>query len=64
LADATLNNYNLKLLNVLGKEETFDLLYEEDDILKLNVSHLKKGIYFLQVFDGGKLAQTAKIIKE
>ena len=64
LEDATLSNYNLKLVNVLGQEETTDEVLRQNDIVTLNIQQLKKGIYFLQVFDRGKLIRTEKLIKE
>ena len=59
-----LANYTLKLTNILGKEETFELINKQENNLQLNVSQLKNGIYFLQVFDPGKLMYTEKIVKE
>jgi hypothetical protein len=64
LEDATISNYNLKLANVLGQEETTDEVLKQNDIVTLNIQGLKKGIYFLQVFYKGKLIFTEKIIKE
>jgi hypothetical protein len=64
LADATLSNYDLKLINVLGQEEKLDEVIKQNDVITLNIQQLKKGIYFLQVFDKGKLIHTEKIIKE
>jgi hypothetical protein len=64
LEDATLSNYNLKLINVLGQEEKLPELVKQNDIVTLNIQQLKKGIYFLHVFDKGKLICTEKIIKE
>ena len=64
LEDATLSNYNLKLINVLGQEERMDELVKQSEIITLNIQRLKKGIYFLQVFDSGKLMCTEKIVKE
>jgi Secretion system C-terminal sorting domain len=64
LTDATLSNYNLKLINVLGQEEKIDDLVKQSDIITLNIQQLKKGIYFLQVFDNSKLIHTEKIVKE
>jgi hypothetical protein len=64
IEDATISNYNLKLVNVLGQEETTDEVLKQNDIVTLNIQGLKKGIYFLQVFYKGKLIFTEKIIKE
>ena len=64
LEDATISNYNLKLINVLGQEEKLHELVKQNDIVTLNIQQLKKGIYFLQVFYKGKLIFTEKIIKE
>jgi hypothetical protein len=64
LTNAALNNYNLKLINVLGQEEKIDEWVKQNDIITLNIWHLKKGIYFLQIFDKEKLMRNEKIIKE
>lgn len=64
LMDISKSNFTLKLTSILGKEETFELIKKQENNMQLNVSHLKKGIYFLQVFDKGKLIHTKKVIKE
>ena len=56
------NGSRIKVINVLGelvKEEELKSIKESIDI-----SNLKNGIYFLQVFDRDKLIATTKIIKE
>ena len=64
LMDISKSNFTLKLTSILGKEETFELVKKQENNMQLNVSQLKNGVYFLQVFDKGKLIFTEKIIKE
>jgi hypothetical protein len=64
VSTATLNNYNLKLINVLGQEERMDDLVKQNDIITLNIQQLKKGIYFLKILENNNLMRTTKIIKE
>ena len=64
LVNKNIKNYTLKLTNILGEEERFELISKQENSLQLNVSQLKNGIYFLQVFDSGKLMYTEKIVKE
>ena len=61
---AVITNCKLKLINVLGQEEKLDEWVKQNDIITLNIQQLKKGIYFLQVFDNSKLTHTEKIVKE
>jgi hypothetical protein len=64
LTSKNLNNYKLKLTNVLGADEVFVDTGKQNDVLRIDINHLKNGIYFLQVLDEGKLIHTEKIIKE
>ena len=64
IEDATLSNYNLKLVNVLGQEERMDDLVKQSDIITLNIQQLKKGIYFLQVLKDSRLTACEKIVRE
>ena len=64
LTNATLTNYHLKLLNLLGQEESIDELAKQNDLITLNLHLLKKGIYFLQIFNDNKLIASEKVIKE
>lgn len=56
---AAANAYNIKLIDVLGKEILTENYKEEIDI-----SHLEKGIYFLSLYQNGSLLATKKLIKE
>jgi hypothetical protein len=56
---ATTENYFVKITNLLGQ------IVQETKLEKtLNISSIKNGIYFLQVFDKENLIATEKIIKE
>ncbi|MEO6303087.1 MAG: T9SS type A sorting domain-containing protein [Bacteroidia bacterium] len=54
-----IENSQIKIIDVLG-QKVFESQYKN----KIDISELKKGIYFLQVFDKEKLILTEKIIKE
>ena len=64
MLNTNINEHTLRLTNILGKDEKFDLLNDETDILSLNINHLKNGVYFLHVFNKDRLIHTKKIIKE
>ncbi len=52
-------NYSVKIVNLLGQNVMEGKLEES-----LNISSLKNGIYFVQLFDKEKLIATEKIIKD
>ena len=63
-------NLKLSISSALGQEVLVKRIGSEytkglrESGLELDVRELKKGIYFLRVFDNGKLVATEKIIKE
>ena len=72
-------DYNFKLINALGQIhlESFGHLEQpalslsqgsrkvtDENQAQLNLSNLKTGIYFLQIWENGKLVGTEKIIKQ
>lgn len=64
---STLNNLQISITNVLGQTVLVQGVRNHDirePGLQLDVSGLKKGIYFLKLFDKEKLIATQKIIKE
>ncbi|MBX3163177.1 MAG: T9SS type A sorting domain-containing protein, partial [Bacteroidetes bacterium] len=54
----------IKIVDVLGKEMLNEKLRIENGAAQINVSELKSGIYFLQVYEKGKLLAVQKVIKE
>jgi hypothetical protein len=64
LQDASLNNCTIKLTNVLGQEVRIDEQIKQNDLISIDLGLLKKGIYFLQLFDKGALIDVEKIIRE
>jgi hypothetical protein len=64
LQNASLNHYALKLTNVLGQEVRIDEQIKQNDLITIDLSLLKKGIYFLQLFEKGALIHFEKIIRE
>ena len=52
-------NYNIKIINIIG-----ETIFEDKSVEEINVSELKSGIYFLQLYYKKKLISVAKIIKE
>ena len=58
-------NYEVRLVSVLGKEILSpQRIKNEDENFVLDLSAVEKGIYFVQVFEKGKLVATEKIVKE
>lgn len=56
------NTIHLVVLDANGKKVQDELIKETES--KVDVSSLKTGMYIVQLFDGSKLLQTEKIIKE
>ena len=50
----------IEFINVLGKRAA--IYHYNKSIIKLDVSQLKKGIYFLQVIDEKNKAETKKLV--
>lgn len=55
----TTENYSLKIMNLLGQD-----MIECKFAKTINISNLKTGVYFLQLYDNGNLIGIEKIIKE
>jgi len=55
--------YNVSVLNAFGKEVSTFESYAQDNTLKLNVSSLEKGVYFIHV-KGESKNVTSKFVKE
>jgi len=54
------NNYNFKLYSILGKQMEFQF---SDVDQEMDISHLKSGIYFLQIRGKNNTRRTLKIFK-
>lgn len=59
---ATANSIHLVMLDNTGKKVLEKILFDSES--KVDVSTLKSGMYIVQLFEGSKLLQTEKIIKE
>jgi hypothetical protein len=58
-------DYKIYLANILGEEIFADKIQMiNSEKLELDLDHLQQGIYFLQVFNVGRLVASEKIIKE
>jgi Fe-S-cluster formation regulator IscX/YfhJ len=58
------SDYQLKIINSLGQQEKIEEINKQNDVVTINIHQLKKGIYFLHIFDNDKLMCSEKIIKE
>lgn len=55
-----IDNYNYKVYSILGKEMKYQFSEEDQEI---DISHLKSGIYFLQIQGNNNSLRVVKIIK-
>jgi hypothetical protein len=57
-------NRKLRLVNLLGEDVLSDGQIMKDQRLKIDVGELQNGIYFLRVFENGRLVGVEKVVKE